>query len=329
MQTNITIIETQLDWLTLTAKTGSKSAALAARGHRAAVKQECTGDFLKPFTWKGYAGEHCGPVTWGVRRDGALVQFSGPTAGDHFEEFVPLADHATRADLQVTCHYEPFNPGLAWLLYSDPRRPLRVAGVAARWSFFTSDAGGATVYIGRYSSDQLARFYDKGAESGEPGYRNCWRFELQVKSHLAARAVDLLYRAADRSAFIRDYVYQHFTERGLCPGFDDHSPIVLHSVLRAPTDAQRKLEYLSATISPIIEDLAHAGYVDQTIVALGLDPVHIARRRERDAGGYGHHRNPFAGPDPLDKWPEPAYTDQARLGSGADRMAGRGGSDVP
>lgn len=310
VQPTITIVEMQLDWLTLTAKSGPLSVLLAAHAHKRAVLQECSGDYLKPFTWKGYAGEHCGPVTWGVRKDGAMAQFSGPSAGDNFDEFYPLADHATRVDLQVTCRYEPFDPALAWLLFSDPQRPVHVAGTSARWSFQTSDDGGATVYIGKYSSDQLARLYDKGAESSEPGYDHCWRFELQLKSTLAARAGDLLYRATDRQRFLRDYVYQHFTQRGLCPGFDDHTPIVLNPVLRPATDAQHKLDYLAATIAPLVSRLTNAGYAEQAITALGLDPVHVARRSLAQSAGYGHHRNPFAHDDPLDNGLDVAYNGQ-------------------
>ena len=272
------VIESQADWLTVSAHGRDRAQGLAWLAHEWASAEKRKDDFVRPWRLMGYVGQMCGRVRWGQRdEDCCLVQLSGDVADKHLEEAVTLADTVTRVDMAVTIRTKSYDFNLGgnaylhacWYHEANPTSALPWRVVNA--------AGGETVYIGSRESDYFCRIYDKFQESVQrrdpddaEHYAQCWRYELECKGRVASPTAMALVAAPSRPAHCQRAVYDYLHEHGVEPGYPVDGQRVLVPGFRRRSDAESRLAHLSRNVRPTIEALRQIGRLDDAIIALGL-----------------------------------------------------------
>lgn len=221
------VIESQVDWLTVSAHGEDSARSLLDLAHGLARSEELAGAKARPFRLQGYDGSHVGRIEYGARdRASAILRLIGQVAEDHLAVVLSVADSVTRLDLAVTWRAEPPDPMLGANSYSlaqmhwdkDHRRamPWHVSDVK----------GGYTLYIGHRESDNFLRLYNKEAEAKEldddeqaKRYEACWRYELETKSSTAMRLAHILGDVEDRAAYVQGYLWTYVERHGVIPPF--------------------------------------------------------------------------------------------------------------
>jgi DNA relaxase NicK len=182
---NAKLIDAGLDYLRITAidphaqnkmeeaywKIDRSDAALGYKGHAAGMF--------------GFRGRACRHSFIGDSEEWRMFQVSGCRAKDY--AYLAAFDcKATRIDLQVTISYDGANVNQIIREKHDAalaapakegRRPM-VKGIMQNGAM-------QTVYIGSRSSEWYFRIYDKFAESSKEEYKNCVRFEIEIKGKAA------------------------------------------------------------------------------------------------------------------------------------------------
>lgn len=273
-----TILEAQPDYITVTCADGPRGFALRSVCAELVKAEADKGNKVTSFSRWGYDGEHAGLITWGSRPDGVMAQVAGPLAADQFPRLYPLASNISRLDLAATIAFDGPDPGLARRLYDQGRSATRHAGFPLNGTIVERWSGGGTFYLGSRSSELFARVYDKAAESGDPRYKDAWRWELEAKGTMAKRIAERLWDQGDRPAFCAGYVHQHFARRGLPPHWDSRQSVDPERSVHPPTTAARSLAWLANGVKPRFVWLQERGYANDAISALGLDePWSITR----------------------------------------------------
>lgn len=291
-----TIIESRLDWLTLTAITQTKRDGLFSLGQELVRLEEGRGEDRKPWQWKSYGGWMTSHVKVGRREDSDIVQLGGALADEWFDILYRFSDHCTRIDLCVTVQTQEQDDGvvkraeaeaLDFKLYHNRKIEIETR---------KNDGVERTLYLGRGVSDLYARLYDKALESGEPFYQRCWRYEVEVKGEPAQRTANWLHSAGDRPNRVRHAVYQHFARRGVEPIFGSVGGEVYLRATRPTTDTASRLSWLATQVRPALDKLTAAGYGNDALEALGLFRTKDERIRLKWELSRGHHY------DPLEDW---------------------------
>jgi len=259
-----------VDWLTATATTPvgreeyRQQAIIIGRGEEAAGNKTTT------WLWQGYAGLHCGALTYGERQDGAILRLSGVVAANHWRRAVRWSHNVSRLDLQVTVYFRPFPKDLASQAYDDL---VNLAGGEAPRNQATliQDTNGAeTLYLGSRKSDKFARLYNKQAESPDPEYLGCWRYELELKNKPAKSTATHLFAAPDERPHLATYVWRHFADRAVPPYFSPELAGGLIPVPRSRSDDDRALTWLNTQVRAVVQRLTNKGRGEDVGRALGL-----------------------------------------------------------
>lgn len=246
------VISAGLDYVTCTAKSGAGGEPLYELG-RALVRDEAAaGNEVQPFLWKGYEGSRAGAVAVGLRKDGPMVQLSGPSALLYGAGALEVAGHASRVDLQMTLHSDEWDvQRLIWQARHEPEITRREGRPIERHLIDNSRTG-RTCYIGSAKSTQRGRFYDKHAESPKAYDPGTARLEVQYRRE-AADAVRARYAAGDMDiASVRSAVGRWFGQRGvlgrlhLPPGGEIAVPP------RERTDYERHRQWLRQSVAPAL-----------------------------------------------------------------------------
>jgi Replication initiation factor len=273
-----TIIESQVDWLTVTSPQTDRHEPFNHWARLALEVEEAAHNRMRPFTLKGYEGLRCGGVRHGIRQGGAIVQLSGQAAADRLDTALDLARNVTRVDIAVTVKLTPPEDDLERQVWSQLRANYPQPNPPIKASIIESLGGGATVYVGSRTSERMLRIYDKHAESdaaddeaGRARYLGCHRYELEVKGG-QARPTALSVSEAPLPGFrvasmVGEYCYKHgidhsvFTDApmGLIPGF------------RRRSDTDSKLKWLHQSVSPTVDWLRSNGNQARVLHALGYD----------------------------------------------------------
>lgn len=270
-QTNGTIKESALDYLTLTFKPGWNREAARARALALQAAEDAQGEPRKPFRLHGYVGVADGRVAWGDRPDGSLLQLAGATAELEASLLLPLASHVSRVDLAVTVHLpdkslDPAKEGYASGLAFQPTH-----GKAPIYDYRERSDGGKQLSIGSRTSPRYGRVYAKFEQCKLPFYLDCFRYECELKGpvapHSAARAVG----SADRGAFVAAYVHKYFSERAVPCYFDTPDPDVRLDSYRPRTSDLSRALWLARACKPVIDKLIARGRIADVAAALGLD----------------------------------------------------------
>lgn len=274
-----TIIEAQVDYLTVSAHGEDQARNLLDLGMGLSKESERKGNEPHPFRLMGYEGVACGPIQYGQRDDKAtILRLSGESANDVLDVAMSVADRVSRIDLAVTWRCEPPDPMLGRNAYTmaDLHRQTHPQA-ALPW--FTGDAaGGFTCYVGKRGGNSMLRIYNKGAEAvaqddddGAERYRACWRYELEAGHQLAQRLAEIVLVEPDRARFVQDYVYAHAERHGIPPAFPRAGGQALIPGFRRRSDDDRSLQHIRKSVRPTAERLRRHGRDDDLREALGFD----------------------------------------------------------
>jgi len=294
MEHNITVIESQLDWLTVTASSPDRRSWLKDSGMAACTLEAKREGILRAWDWRGYLGEHAGGATWGERLDSVIVQLAGPLAAELFALSYPYADHVTRIDLQVTARAEGTIVDFAQEAYNGGMVDNDANGRPWKSSLVSDNRGGSCYYSGSRCSDRFGRIYNKAAESPSPAYAGCWRWEVEVKGGDADGVARLLAGSPDSGQVIRGMVWQFYADRGTPLPWPAQGQRIPRAARASNSDVGKLLSWLRLQVSPTVRRLGESGHLRAAVDALDLAVALDYTLLPNEGDGGDHHRNPLA-----------------------------------
>jgi len=263
-----TIIECQADWLTLTCHDPDRAATFRAWANHLLGYEQHEGNQRRPFGLRGYVGAIAGRVRHGSREDGDLVMLSGDIAQLELERGMALADNCSRIDLAVTVRQEPFDTDLERASYEAYLLSPTHEGRRARARLVQSDDAGATFYLGSRDSDVMLRLYNKQAESGDPHYRACHRYELELKGERAGLVATEYARTLAQPEYVQSVMTDYCRNRGVAPIFPACEGIALVPGFRRRSDVESSLLWLERQVQPTVRRLRDFGRGEDARTAL-------------------------------------------------------------
>lgn len=260
-----------VDFLTCTIRGHSVQGRVSEAAY--AMMQGEIDEGARPRLWSnyGYEGWYIKGLRWGRRQQDDLLSLSGEWARDNWEFFVPLANNVSRMDLQVSCRLRDPDAELAARIYGDILKRARAKPLPRTYTLVTSVDGGDTLYVGRRSSVQMGRMYDKGLQSQEKQFENSWRYEVEYKGQLAGRVANLLKISEGASKDVCALVHTWFEERLVAPIFEAHSPHLEVDISKRRTSDEALLAWLSQQVGPSVRRLLERNKRAEVLAALGLD----------------------------------------------------------
>jgi len=231
---------------------------------------------LKSATLYGTKGYRNEGAYIGIGNDCALLNVPGPLAQQGYEAFYNSSHDVTRLDIQVTCSNgynpsEPLEPFKRYLERLESFKPTSKGRKAI--PSFTGKGETLTIYSGARASPSMGRIYDKWQQSNEAMYKNCIRWEVQLRRGNAQYLADkwLMNTSDEITSDIPGLIASFWQKRGLIVPFNYvHKQLWQQPPIQA-YDYERTLRWLTVAVAPAIERLT--GYVSRTqiMLALGLD----------------------------------------------------------
>jgi DNA relaxase NicK len=176
-------------------------------------------------------------------------------------------------DLAVTARFAEPVGDVAGFGYVSALALSNARGSELKLELRKTNGHGDTLYLGTRTSELFARLYDKGRESKDPAYRNCWRWELEVKGARGPLAVGVLSRSSDERTAITSAVHEHFVSRGVSTPWNPSVVRKLPSPPARKSDDERRLLWLSNQIAPVVGKLRARVPVARIVKAVGLNDV--------------------------------------------------------
>jgi hypothetical protein len=267
------ILESRLDWLTVTVKSPRLREIVKGRTGQWFVQRKAEGHLEHRFATPLYTGRRINGLSVGERRDDMLVNLSGPMA----QRFGPLlmvwADSISRLDAQVTVQDPDLSHG--WAVYVDAlaRMHPSVKAGETHTRFISSTPSGSTSYIGAPASTRMLRCYDKHAESkGEYG-PGTWRFEVQWRHVRASRAAESLLERQSSPAAVLGAVCTAYLAYDIALPMQCLPSGWKDANIKVKTDLERRLEWLNTSIAPCISEMIDAVGLTRVLSALRLDAI--------------------------------------------------------
>lgn len=268
----VEIIESGIDYLTVTTKSISRGKMAMAEANALAAAAREAGAEVRHWTWQSYAGFTLPGLSYGRRADGTIVRLSSATADQHWRTFLRLADNVTRLDLQTTAIHHNGTRTVA--------REARGTCIAAgeghdHWPGVTLVCGhphGDTLYIGSRKSDVFIRIYDKCAESKGIYKPGAWRYELEFKRQPARDLAHSLAATTAPRTVISQLIYDRLTHRGVRPAWERPSGSLRVKQTRVRSSDETRLEWMADTVAPAVRSLLRRVPKDDVYRALGLLP---------------------------------------------------------
>lgn len=223
---------------------------------------------VKKWGWNGYQGWTAESVQYGTREDSSIVRVAGSECLKLWETVGEHLDNCTRLDLAVTVLLEREGYDLGHTYFEQVQNVPTDLTAWRNYSIIMNTEGGTTFYVGKRSSGNFGRIYDKGAESSVAEANKLWRYEVEIKKPLANLAISDLMKAPEPASFIKSYVHQWFTARGINPVFDDGGDNIAMEVAARAKSIDRTLGWLTTQVRASIERLKLQGYGEQVKDAL-------------------------------------------------------------
>lgn len=277
MESNITVLESQVDWLTCSNHDRDGARLLEKAAEAIAQRTEAVENRRERFRLMGYEGWHQGRVRFGNRGNAGLVQLSGQVASDHWGECYALSDNVSRIDVEVTAHWALTAAHIGPALLSQALAQYAESGRYPRPEFHGDGDGGFTFQLGRRSAPWVLRVYDKAAEVKRHNdaeldrrYANCWRFEVEAKAASAASVAETLGSGQEIAPACRALVAQHMERHGLTVPFPTTGKVEVAKGIHRASDRLSKLRWIDKQVRPAVQWLVAQGEVSEVWKALGL-----------------------------------------------------------
>lgn len=277
MEDSAKVIEAQADWLTAMFY-GDRLADAARQMAHGWSKLELAAGAKPQRAWvEGYELDVNGRVRFGRKPDSAILQVSGQLADDYLDELVDVASRISRIDLAVTVRTHEPDPHVGGNAYLQAGWFYEQHARAAVPSRHQSATKGDTVYLGHRDSERYFRLYNKEAEcqssgdaAGADHYRNCWRYELELKRSVAPATAAALAGASDRPAYCQQYLHDYVRGHGVEPLFADTGNRVLVPGFRRRSDLESRRAWLRSHAKPVVRFAVERLGRDAVLRDLGL-----------------------------------------------------------
>jgi hypothetical protein len=254
-------LESGLDWLSLTAGTGTDAGiALASWCDAAMVAESANGGKMIETAPQGYHGTRCGHIFYGVGRFGYLFQIGGAVSNEALKicKELPNEFRCTRADYQVTTPISESHNDYAGRLREIVRGTEHREGTAegAALTLYENFRIGCGITCGSRVSGSYLRIYNKGAESKQRQLKGHWRYELETKRELSKRSWAQLLATDDVPILCRSVVARKMSSYGIPVPFSvpDNS-LRLATQERSSSD-QRRADWFINQVLPTIDKIS-------------------------------------------------------------------------
>jgi hypothetical protein len=268
------VVSAGVDWITATAKSGSTRWSMEEFARREFERVKDAGQDVKLASRLGYSG-YAAPHFFHGRREGSsIIVASSHAAWNCWRSIASVADNLARLDLQVTVATPSDRPHLArqayQLLRSSPPASIRVRNC----TLIDTHPKGETCNVGKRSSDQSGRIYDKASETKQGDSLSLWRYEVEFKRNLAGSVAACLRSSSSDEAVARTLVHRWFADRGLLPIFDPSPYSALRNSPPVATDRDT-LEWFRASVSVSVARMIRKRGLVPVLEALRLDSLVI------------------------------------------------------
>lgn len=275
-------LATGVDWLTCTAQTPSRVAALLSFARDQIDQEVGSGGVAKGWHWKGYAGWTAGGVDYGFNGSRALVRLRGVTARESAALAIFYSDNVSRLDVQTTLRHYGVGSSYAKQLYESMARTRRSRGRPIARSLIQTSDGGDSLYLGRRVSESYGRIYNKSAEDKEVCEVPRWRYEVEFKGDTAKAQAKAYSLTDDKVTWCISRVYHWFADRGCTPM---HSPVERVNnpgPSRGDSAQARRIQWLQIGVKPVVRQLAREFGWPDVLSMLGV-PLAYSERYVNEA----------------------------------------------
>lgn len=277
------VVDAGIDYLSMTMLNDNPNVQSWLRSAQAYLEEIATHtDEIKMSKRLGYEGVSFGGSFVGQRERDSIAVFSGERAKRAFALLYRPDVHVSRIDVQTSYQYSHTTANVAQVVRSQVERDNRSISTARqRNATLIEDLrGGATCYVGTRKSEQFARIYNKGAESGEERYARVWRYEVQLKNKLASKVAEQmvqgLYTPEHHASM---FVKQWLRHRGVSTPWTAEAELLpLPKEDTLPSDIESKLKWLQVQVKPALRVLLKYGLRDAILEALGLEETPTRKR---------------------------------------------------
>lgn len=249
-----------IDYLRLTTNDEEAAASLLEASRIILIEDERLGYKVQPggqIGFYGRRGRHC---FFGRRQDWSMLQVSGFQAREHTNMLLRQRSRATRIDLQITLHAGTAKQLLMESSLDGSIRQRPENGKKWKTKEIREDSKLQTIYIGKRASEWFGRIYDKYEESGKEEYKDCVRFEIEIKGDAAKEVWAALQQSDSPRMLAYSIVRQWYEKHGVLlppPPFGDtsfrHAPKEKHN-------EDRKLAWLQRMVSGTVAQLCATGH---------------------------------------------------------------------
>lgn len=209
------LVSVGVDWITAVGDLDSHNGGLLEKAAVLASQRAQEGFELRPWGMSGFSGSTTDGVQFGVRDSEVIVRLSSNVAHSEWRKIYALADHVTRIDFEVTAAII----GLVGRRVREHFREASRHGAGKKSSpaatLVHCNKGGDTVYVGKRASHRFGRIYDKFAESKDPAFVNCLRYEVEFKGRLAEMMTKDVFLGGSEMVRIGSHVRTFFADRGV------------------------------------------------------------------------------------------------------------------
>lgn len=268
-EVNYELLSAGVDWITATTSKGSSRWDMQVYADNQRRRFMDVGESITQAYRLGYDGWQAEGFFHGQREGGSIIIASGAQAHNVFPAVAGLADNISRLDVQVTIATPEERPHLgvqaASMFKSGAPRTRRVKNV----TLISSHPKGETCSIGKRSSDQYGRLYDKAAESGQGEPRSVWRYEVELKR---LPAVSLAARLRGDPVVERravSFVHDWYSARGVTPIFAPNESLCPHKPLES-SPSRNVLTWFDESLSITIAKAISRYGVRRTFESLRL-----------------------------------------------------------
>lgn len=275
------IVDSGVDYLTLTATATHNQAALWEHGANFLDRQQLLGgQEVRPVEVMGYRGFQVEGVMLGRRDDSVMLRASSGVANDLWRYMLPQDRcwNVRRIDAQVTgkfdSDYESY--GVSVEAQALAFRACQKTAAHGRIETHRGNGRGDTCSLGSRSSNRYLRCYDKTREQRNEIEPGIWRWEVEYKAELAVKIAELISCTASPAGAIIPLVESEFKRKGVTVPWRTGEEMRVPTVGLAKTDDERRLRWLIMQVKPVVGRLVKVFGQDVVLAALGLDVAVVA-----------------------------------------------------
>jgi hypothetical protein len=274
------VIEAGIDYLAMTMAGDGDDAIKWSTAAQSCIDLLINhGNVPKVGSFRGYDGVWCGGAFYGERDDGRYMHVAGSWASRLWPQLHRDQAHYSRLDLQATVQFANEDNNYARDMYevAKAHNEARNARQRRRIRLFQDDQGGSTLYIGSRTSLHFCRLYNKAAQSGDPFYDRCWRYEVELHNSAATDAARYVWQGSrPQPRASASTVWHYYQERGITPAYTrEGEDNALLPRTTPQSDIDRKLAWLKEQVGPTVELL-----LSQLPASIVLEALRIGRDAE-------------------------------------------------